>query len=98
MNLVVAGRHVDVTEAMKNYARQKVEKLSKYFNRLSSVKVTMDIEAGKHSVEIVATAVKGATLVAHHKDDDMYAAIDLATAKLERQLKRLKEKLQKHHG
>ena len=93
MDITISGRNVHVTEAMKNYAREKALRLEKYFERIQHVRVTLNIEGERQMAEMVATAIGGATLVAHTTEPDMYAAIDLVVEKLERQIKKHKEKL-----
>ncbi len=93
MNIIVSGRHLSITDAIKNYAEKKVQKLEKYFDRLIKVQVNLDVESERHRAEMIASAARGAILVAEVIDHDIYAAIDKATDKLERQLTRHKEKL-----
>lgn len=93
MDITISGRHVHVTEAMKNYAKEKAQRLQKYFERIQHIRVTLNIEGERQMAEIVATAIGGVTLVAHTTEPDMYAAIDLVVEKLERQIIKHKEKL-----
>lgn len=98
MRIVIAGRHLGVTEAMKDYAREKAGKLEKIHDRLTKVEVTMDVAPhGGHSVEIVVHAARGARLVGKAEHADVYAAVDLAEDKLVRQLVRHKQRLTDHH-
>lgn len=93
MNIIVSGRHLSITNAIKNYAEKKVQKLEKYFDRLIKVQVNLDVESERHRAEMIASAARGSILVAEVIDHDIYTAIDKATDKLERQLTRHKEKL-----
>lgn len=98
MNITITGRHVDITDAMKEHARANAEKLLKYFNHVTSIHVTMNIEGDLHKAEIVISAPMHATVVAKaEKINDMYAALDEATHRAERQLLKFKEKLQDRH-
>jgi len=97
VRILISGRHVGVTEAMKDYAREKVAKLEKIFGRLTKVEVTMDVTRDAHTVEIVADANRGVRLVGKAESPDMYAAVDLAEEKLARQLRKHKEELTDHH-
>jgi len=91
--ITISGRHFHVTEPIKNYAEQKAEKLRKYYDRITKVAVTMDTEGNVCKVEIIVSAARGITLVAEARHDDMYAAVDLAFAKVERQVTKEKERV-----
>ena len=97
MRILITGRHVGVTEAMKEYAREKVSKLEKIHDRLTRLEVTMDVDHDAHRVEIVADAPRGVRLVGKAEGPDMYAAVDLAEEKLSSQLRRVKQRLTDHH-
>lgn len=98
MKIVIVGRHVDVTEGMKTYARGKVEKLCKYFDRATLARVTLDTEHDSHQVEIVFDVPRGVSLVGKAEAPDMYAACDLAEQKLASQLRRYKQRLSDHRA
>ncbi|MEE9585087.1 MAG: ribosome-associated translation inhibitor RaiA [Candidatus Brocadiales bacterium] len=93
MNIIVSGRHLSITDAIKSYAEKKARKLEKYYNRLVQIQVNLDVESERHRAEMIVSAAKGSILIAEVTDHDIYAAIDRATDKLERQLTRHKEKL-----
>jgi putative sigma-54 modulation protein len=97
VRIQITGRHVGVTEAMKDYARDKVEKLERIYGRMTKVEVTLDAHPERKVVEIVAHANRGARLVGRAESPDMYAAVDLAEEKLARQLLRHKERMTDHH-
>ena len=96
MRIVITGRHVGVTEAMKDYAREKVEKLEHIYGRMTKVEVTLGVVHDSNVVEIVADANRGARLVGKAESPDMYAAVDMAESKLAHQLHKHKEKLTDH--
>ena len=93
MRLQITGRHVHVTRSMKEYAREKLEKLTRYFKGIHSIQATLDNDKRGFSAELVIGAIRGKTLVAHAHSPDMYAAIDLVIAKGERLLVKIKGKL-----
>ncbi len=95
MEIIIHGRHLDITEAIKNYVEKKASKLTKYSNRINKIQFTLKIEGQKHIVEAVC-AVAGTTLVAEAANPDMYAAIDIGMDKLEKQFVRQREKLKQH--
>lgn len=96
MNIKITGRTEDVTKAMKKKASAKVAKLMKFYGRITWVDVKMDVEQERNRVEVSAGLSRGATVVGKAESTDMYAAIDLATDKIARQLRRHKEKLADH--
>ena len=97
MKIMITGRHVGVTDSMKEYAHAKVEKLLKYFERVTSARITMDVNNLDHTVEMVLEVSRGTTLVGKAEAPDMYAACDLAEQKLSQQLRKYKERLTDHH-
>lgn len=93
----VVGRHVLVTEAIKNYALEKVGKIEKFTDRIVDVTVTLDIQRMEQRCEI-SMSVGNLKIFSHAATQDMYASIEQAVRKLERQLRRYKSKLQEHHA
>jgi len=94
----VMARHMAVTDALREYALEKVDKLPHYYDGLQSADVTLDMDAGQHVVEIVASGKRKSVFVARHRGDDMYAALDLAVHKLQEQLRRHKDRVRDRHG
>ncbi|MDB6081247.1 MAG: hypothetical protein JWO53_519 [Chlamydiia bacterium] len=95
-NFMVTGRHVDVTDAMKTYAIEKIAKLERFATRIIDVLVTMDIQRYQHKVEIVMK-YGNTTIKSGGVTTDMYASIDIAVHKLESQLKRYLTRIHEHH-
>ena len=98
MELTITGRHVDVTEAMRDHARSRTDRLSEHFLRLFRMRVTLDIDNGAHTAEIIASPRRGNPLVACGRARDMYAAIDAAADKMEGELRRLKDRVKDHRA
>lgn len=96
-DIIVTGRNVLVTDAMKNYAMEKVARIEKFMPRIVDVSVTMDIQKLEHRVDIIVK-VNNFKIKSHAATDDMYASIDKAVSKLEAQLLRYKKKIQDHHA
>ena len=94
---MISGRHVGITESMKEYAHTKAEKLMRYFDRATSCRVTMDIDNLDQQVEMLIEVSRGLTLVGKAAAPDMYAACDLAEQKLAQQLRKHKGRLTDHH-
>lgn len=96
-NVVVTGRHVHVTDAMKAYAEEKLSKLERFGDRIIDIVVTMDIQKLDHRVDIVMKY--GHTLIkSHAATTDMYVSIDQAVDKLQKQLAKYKRRLKEHHA
>jgi putative sigma-54 modulation protein len=97
MQLNITFRHFDPIDSLKNYAKEKVERAEKYLERAGEAHVVLSLERHLHHADI--TIHSGAfVLRGREKSEDMYASIDLAMDKIERQLRRYKERLKHHHG
>lgn len=97
MDLSVTGRHVDVTPAMKDYAREKVKKCEKFRPEITSAHVVMDVEKKfRHKVEINVTAKRHINVHVEDVSEDMYKSIDNCLDKLSRQMRKHKGKIQHH--
>lgn len=98
MQLNIAGHHVDVTDALKNYTTEKFAKLERHFDHITNVHVVLSVEKNQQRAE-ATVHVSGAELFADADAEDLYAAIDALIDKLDRQLLKHKEKLvNRHHG
>lgn len=91
----VTGRDVLVTEAMKNYAIEKISKIERFSSRIIDVVVTMDIQKLDHRVDIVLK-VDHIKIKSQAASTDMYASIDRAVEKIENQLRKYKSRIQEH--
>lgn len=96
-NMTITGRNVEVTEAMKNYALEKVAKMERYTDRIIDFNIIMDIQKLEHRVDLVIK-INNIKIKSHAVTNDMYASIDLAVHKLEAQLLKYKARLQDHHA
>lgn len=97
MQLSVTGHHVDVTDAMRNYVANKMEKVERHFDLVSDVHCILTVEKLRHKAEAKVN-VNGGTIYADATEEDMYAAIDGLVDKLDRQVRKHKEKLVDHHA
>jgi len=95
MQINISGHHVEVTQSLKDYVQSKMEKLERHFDNITNVQVTLTVEKLVQKAESTIH-VSGADLHANAENEDMYAAIDNMTDKLDRQLLKHKEKLVKH--
>lgn len=96
-NIEVTGRHVAVTDAMKDYAIEKVSKIERFTDRIIDVHVTMDIQKLDHRVSIVMKVGHWRVKV-QAVSPDMYASIDKAADRLSAKLKRYQDRLQEHQA
>jgi len=94
-NITVTGRHVLVTDAMKDFAQEKISKIEKFTNRIIDVTIRMDIQKLDHRVDIVMM-VGNLKIKSSATTTDMYASIDQAVHKLEKQLLKYQDKLHEH--
>lgn len=100
MNIRVTGRHVEVTEEVREYVSAKTAKLPRFYDRIHEIEVILDHESEQFTAEMIVRAGRKHTFVARETGPDTFALIDLVTEKLERQLTRHKEKNRnrKHDG
>jgi len=95
MQLNVTGHHVDVTPSMHDYVSQKMERLERHFDHVTNVHVILSVEKLRQKAE-ATLHISGGNLFADAQDEDMYAAIDAMVDKLDRQIKKHKEKVTDH--
>jgi putative sigma-54 modulation protein len=89
---------MEVTDAMKAYVEKKITKLSKYYNRISETEVIIDKEGLSYKIEVIIKADNSHPFIVHHSAEDMYACVDFAIDKCERQLTKHKEKSRNRKG
>lgn len=95
MQISTTFRHMEQSDALKSYAEEKLERIRKYIDEPIVAQVYLTVEKIRHIVEITINA-KGVTTKASEATSDMYAAIDSVVDKIERQLRRYKERLKDH--
>jgi putative sigma-54 modulation protein len=98
MNIAVTFKHIDSSDAIKQYAESKVLKLEKYLNNILEAHVTLSIERVDHKESGVAQiklSAKNLIVNAEEKSADIYSAIDLLLEKVEAQIKKHKEKMRR---
>ena len=98
MNIAVTFKHIDSSDAIKQYAESKVLKLEKYLNNIMEAHVTLSIERVDHKESGVAQiklSAKNLIVNAEEKSADIYSAIDLLLEKVEAQIKKHKEKMRR---
>lgn len=92
MKIIITGKNVDLTDAIKERVNEKLSKLDKFFTNETTATVTLKKENGKDVAEI-NIPVKGNLLRVSEKQDNLYAAIDTAADKLERQIRKYRTKI-----
>ena len=91
MLFTITGKHVEITEAIKEHAEKKTSKLPRYYDSINIVEVLIDGNQGVSiTVEIIARAEHNKVFVVKEEGQDAYSCIDIAAHKLERQLRRRK--------
>lgn len=96
MQLSITGHHIDVTEPLKSYVTDKLDKLDRHSDQITNVHVVLSVEKLIQKAE-ATVHVSGAELFADAETEDLYAAIDLLSDKLDRQLIKHKEKTIARH-
>jgi putative sigma-54 modulation protein len=93
MEVTVTGRHMEITEAIRAYAQEKCGRLPRFYDRVQAADVVADKHDVGFEVEIRATADHHEPFIAKAQGQDLYACIDAASDKLERQLADHKDKV-----
>ncbi len=96
MQIDVTFRHMEVSEPVRAYVQEKLERVKKYIDEPIDAQAVLSVEKKIRHKAVVTISAKGITIKASEETNDMYAAIDSMVDKLERQFKRYKEKLKKH--
>lgn len=97
MQLNVTGHHVDVTTSLKGYVEKKLDRIVRHSDYVIDVHCILTVEKLRHKAE-ATVALSGATVYADATDPNMYAAIDALADKLDRRVKKHKEKLGDHYA
>ncbi len=102
MQLSITFRHMEASPAVKDYAEERLEKIKKYFSRDPiAAHGTFSVERNhNHTAEFSLTLPNGIVIQTRETTEDMYSSIDLSVARIERQVRKWKEKIRTHkpHG
>jgi putative sigma-54 modulation protein len=98
LKIIVSARHFDLSPALKGFADEKLKALKKYFDQVIEVDLVLSVDEHRSSKKDIQTAeatlwANGAVLHGKARTEDMYASIQAVVDKLEKQLKRYKQKL-----
>ncbi len=98
MQINVSTRHGQLSEAAQNKIKAKAEKLNRFFDRLTSIALTVDVKDPENpAVDIQVSAEHKHDFVAHEKGTELMAAVDAAIQKMEQQIRKYKERVQSRH-
>jgi putative sigma-54 modulation protein len=96
MQFSVTFRHMDASDALREYAKDRMDRIKKYFPDPIACHVVMSTERYNHRVDVKLQLHNGLQIAGHEATEDMYSSIDLVIAKIERQVRRYKGKLRDH--
>ncbi len=96
MRITVNGRNIEITDAIKAYAEEKIGKVVNHYDQIQSIEIVLNViknpsVAQNHTAEVLCKFVSG-SVKAEESAETMYASIDLVADKLNRQVKKFKEK------
>lgn len=97
MQITITTRNLDITEPLRRYAEEKITRLQKFVNQITSAHVVLSVEKHRQIAE-VTLHVREHTIRGEESSADLYSAIDLVADKIERQILRYKEKIVDHSG
>jgi putative sigma-54 modulation protein len=95
MNLNITGHHLEVTPALREYVTTKLDRVVRHFDHVTATHVILSVQKLKQKAE-VTVHVRGKDIFVESEGDDLYAAIDSMTDKLDRQVLKHKEKAKDH--
>lgn len=101
MNVTISGHHLEVTPALREYVLTKLERVTRHFDQVVDITVLLCveklIEKERRQRAEITLHVKGNNIFAEHASEDLYASIDQLVDKLDRQVRRHKDRVQDHH-
>ncbi len=98
MQICISTRHGQISDQTQAKVRGKVEKLSRFFDRVTTIEVTIDLEQREApNVDLRVSADGTGEFVARERSHELIAALDRATHKVEQQLRKHKERIQQRH-
>ena len=96
MQVNLSGHHVEITDSLRNYVNEKIQRLDRHFDQALDIHVVLTVEKLRHKAEATIHVV-GNDIYADAIEEDMYASIDALVDKIDRQIKKHKEKLTDKH-
>lgn len=92
-DIIIAGHHMEITDAIKSYTIKKFEKIERHFEKITKVNVMLKVDKNQQIAEATIMAPGHAEFFAQSSDNNLYASIDALVDKLDRQVVKHKEKL-----
>lgn len=97
MHIHVNGKNIEITDAIKAYVKEKLGKVVNHYDQIQGIKVILSViknpsASGKHVAEVKCTLSSGTVVHVEESAESMYASIDLIADKLDRQIKKVKDK------
>ncbi|MDH4163370.1 MAG: ribosome-associated translation inhibitor RaiA [Nitrospirota bacterium] len=96
MQITIIGRHLEATDALKKYATERFQRLEKYLPRNSNATITLSVVKKMHHIADAMIKVDGVLIQASEETEEMYSSIDLLFEKIERRVRKYKEKITSH--
>ena len=97
MQLAVTFRHMEPSDALKDYAHDKISRVEKYLDSALEVNFVLSVEKFRHTADVTILS-DGLKINAQEQTEDMYSAIDMVVDKIERQIKRSRQKIKSRKG
>jgi putative sigma-54 modulation protein len=98
MQINITGHHIEVTSALRAYVTEKLQRISRHFDHVISINVILRVETHQQQQAEGTVHAAGKSLFAQDTNADMYAAIDGLTDKLDKQVRRYKDRIRGHHA
>lgn len=96
MQITVIGRHLEATESLKQYATERFQRIEKYLPQNSHATITLSVIKKVHHIAEAAIKANGVLIQASEETAEMYSSIDLLLEKIDRRVRKYKEKLRDH--
>lgn len=96
MELLVTFRHLEPNDSLRSYAEEKVSRIEKYISSITEVHVILTHQKRSYVAEVIVHVNRAKITAKEATEDNMYASVDLVMDKIERQVKRYKDKLTSH--
>lgn len=93
MKILITGKKIELTDGIKGAVEDKLSKLDRYLHEDTEVKVTVSARKAKQKIEVTIIPINGPIIRAEDSEENLYAAIDVVYDKLNKQLRRYKNKL-----
>jgi putative sigma-54 modulation protein len=97
MQVHITGRHVEITDSIREHIYAKIDRSLSGLTRIQDVHVVLELQKRTHAAEVVVKGKNHIHVEAESTSENMYTSIDEAVEKIERQLRKLREKVQDHH-